>query len=165
MSSNQIKTNIKFYKGLGGVESRIYGLVTKKDGSWRGCREEDDCKKKIVFVDQQLASGIIPNALYSCTIIPMMKADGFIAKTAKLIKFKAMIETKMGGNDYYVSVKFGNKSITYDPTSKEKRHRNIKYIADKLRGRVDVVDANQVAEDFLNSACIVKRMYENRKCS
>lgn len=157
-----IKTNIKFYKGLDGVESRLYGLVTKKQGSWRGCRETDDCKKKIVFIDPSISKDIIPNALYSCSLIPMKKEGGFIAKTAQLIKFKAMIETKITRTTFRVSVKFGNKVITYDPTSNEKRQQNIKTIADGLRKRVDILDAGQVAEDFLNSACIVKRMYEQK---
>lgn len=160
--SQRIKTNIKFYKGLGGVESRIYGLVTKNNGSWRGCRETDDCKKKIVFVDPSISKDIIPNVLYSCSLMPMKKEEGFIAKSAQIVKFKAMIETKMSRRDYHVSVKFGNKEIIYNPGSKEKRFKNIKEIADGIRKRVDIMDAGQVAEDFLNSACIVKRMFEHR---
>jgi len=160
--SQRIKTNIKFYKGLGGVESRLYGLVTKKNGSWRGCREEDDCKKKIVFIDPAISKDIIPNALYICSLIPMRKEEGFIAKTAQLVKFKAMIDTKITKNIFRVSVKFGNKVVIYDPSSKEKRQRDIKAIADSLRKRVDILDASQVAEDFLNSACIVKRLFEQK---
>ena len=41
--AQKIKTNIKFYKGLDNVEDRLYGFVTKSNGSWRGCR---DTKKK-----------------------------------------------------------------------------------------------------------------------
>lgn len=158
--SQRIKTNIKFSKGLGGVESRLYGLVTKTNGSWRGCRETDECKKKIVFVDPSIANDIIPNALYSCSLVPMKKEEGFIAKTAQLIKFKAVIETKINRSVCRVSVKFGNKQIVYDPNSKEKRYRDIKAIAEGLRKRIDIIDAHQVAEDFLDSACIVKRLYE-----
>jgi len=163
--SQSIKTIIKFYKGLGGVESRIYGLVTKKNGSWRGCRETDECKRKIVFVDPSISKDIIPNALYSCSLVPMKNKDGFIAKSAQLVKFKAMIDTKITKKVCRVVVKFGNKEIVYDPSSKEKRQRDIKQIADKLRNRIDLIDANQVAEDFLNSACIVKRIFEQGKCS
>lgn len=158
--SQRIKTNIKFYKGLGGVESRLYGLVTKVQGSWRGCRETDECKKKIVFVDPSISKDIIPNALYICSLIPMRKEEGFIVKSAQLVKFKAIVETKITKNVFRVSVKFGNKVIVYDPSSKEKRHKDIRGIAESLRKRVDVLDANGVAEDFLNSACIAKRMYE-----
>lgn len=163
--SQRIKTNIKFYKGLGGVESRLYGLVTKIQGSWRGCRETDECKKKIVFIDPSISSDIVPNALYSCSLIPMRKEEGFIAKSVQLVKFKAIIDTKISKSTYRVSVKFGNKVITYEPGHKEKRYNDLKAIADGLRKRIDIVDANQVAEDFLDSACIVKRLYEQEKCS
>ena len=158
----RIKTNIKFYKGLGGADSKIYGLVTKSNGSWRGCRETDECKKKIVFVDPSVSDDIIPNVLYSCSLVPMKKEEGFIAKSANIIKFKPIIETKITKTIFRVPVKFGNKLYVYDPDSNEKRQRDIKAIAESLRKRIDIVDANQTAEDFLNSACIVKRLYEQR---
>lgn len=158
--AQRIKTNIKFYKGLNNVESRIYGLVTKVNGSWRGCRETDNCKKKIVFVDPEISKDIMPNTLYSCSLIPMRNEEGFIAKTATLLTFEGAIETKVCKNTYQITVKFGNKTYIYDPASKEKRQRDIKAIADTLRKRPDLKDASMVAEDFINSACIVKRLYE-----
>lgn len=154
----RIKTNIKFYKGLGNMADRIYGFVTKINGSWRGCREEDS-KKKIVFVDAAIAKDIIPNVLYSCSLAPMRKDEGFIAKSATIIKFEGMIRTTCRKNVFVVSVKFGNKLYIYDPSSKDKRKRDIKKIADTLRNRVDLIDAYNVAEEFINAACMVKHMY------
>lgn len=61
--AQRIKTNIKFYKGLENVAYRLYGFVTKTNGSWKGCRETES-KKKIVFVDPSIAKDIIPNMLY-----------------------------------------------------------------------------------------------------
>ena len=54
--------------------------------------------------------------------------------------------------------------LIYDPTSTEKRKRDIKAIADNLRTRLDLEDGQIVAEDFINNACIVKRLYEQSKC-
>lgn len=158
----KIKTNIKFYKGLNNVQDRLYGFVTKSNGSWRGCRE-DIVKKKIVFIDPTIAEEIIPNVLYSCTLIPMRNEEGFIVKSASIIKFKGMISTTCRKNVFLVTVKFGNKVIIYDPSSKERRKREIKSIADNLRSRVDLENAHGVAEDFINSACIVKRLYEQSR--
>lgn len=155
----KIKTNIKFYKGLDNIADRIYGFVTKKDGSWRGCRIEDDIKKKIVFVDAAIAKDILPNILYSCSLIPMRNDKGFIAKSASVIKFEATIRTTCRNNVFVVTVKFGNKLYIYDPSSKEGRKRDIKKIADTLRNRIDLVDAFNVAEEFVNAACMVKHMY------
>lgn len=73
--AQRIKTNIKFYKGLENVADRLYGFVTKTNGSWKGCRETES-KKKIVFVDPSIAKDIIPNMLYSCTLMPMRSETG-----------------------------------------------------------------------------------------
>ena len=81
--AQRIKTNIKFNKGLNGVESRIYGLVTKQNGSWRGCRETDDCKKKIVFVDPDAAKaalGEIKNAVDNSSGLDAATANALAAE-------------------------------------------------------------------------------------
>lgn len=158
----KIKTNIKFKKGLDNMAGRIYGFVTKINGSWRGCREEDD-KKKIVFVDEAIAKDIIPNALYSCSLIPMRNDQGFIAKTATLLKFEALMKTICRKGVFVVSVKFGNKLYVYDPSSDEPRKKDIQGIANILRNRVDLEDSFAVAEEFINAACMVKHMYEQTK--
>lgn len=164
--AQKIKTNIKFQKGLDGIESRLYGFVSKINGSWRGCRDTDKCKKKIVFVDPGVAKNIIPNALYSCSLTPMHNEQGFIAVSATIVLFKARIETTVNDSTFKVSVKFGNKDIIYDPTSKDPKCNDIKGIAESLRKRNDLQDAYRVAEDFLDSACIVKGLYErSKKCS
>ena len=54
------------------------------------------------------------------------------------------------------SVKFGNKVFIYDPASKDRRKRDIKSIADALRVRMDLLDAQTVTEDFVNNACMIK---------
>lgn len=154
-----IKTNIKFYKGLDGMTDKIYGFVTKVNGCWRGCRKEES-KKKIVFVDEAIVKDIIPDTLYSCSLIPMQNNGGFIAKTANIVRFEAAIHTTCRKNSFIVSVKFGNKLYVYDPASKDKQKQNIKKIADALRSRVDLVNPSNTAEEFINQACMVKIMYE-----
>lgn len=154
-----IKTNIKFYKGLDNVENRLYGFVTKTNGSWKGCREEEP-RKKIVFVDTSLADSIIPNALYRCVLTPMNSREGFIATSATSIKFKATILSTCRREVFVVRVKFGNKTLIYDPSSDERRKRDIQAIADNLRNRHDLENAQAVAEDFVSTACMVKHLYE-----
>lgn len=154
-----IKTNIKFYKGLDNVADKLYGFVTKIDGSWRGCRQ-DAPKKKIVFIDEKLAKDIIPNQLYRCTLTPMANDGGFIVISTAIMKFPAMVRTNTYKGRYSVKVTFGNKCLIYDPASSEKRKRNIQAIAENLRKRSDLENAWQVAEDFINAAVCVKRLYE-----
>lgn len=159
MTHQRIKTNIKFYKGLQNVEDQIYGFVTKVNGGWRGCRDTEE-KKKIVFVDNKIVNDIVPNMLYSCSLIPMRNSGGFIAMSATPIRFKGVITTTCNKKAYQVKVKFGNKMIIYDPSSSQKRKRDIKSIANNLRNRFDLENAQMVAEDFINNACIIKRLYE-----
>ena len=156
--AERIKTNIKFYKGLDNIAGRTYGFVTKVKGSWKGCRETER-KKKIVFVDTSIENTIVPNMLYKCTLIPMRTEDGFIAKTAVLVQFPGTIST-VCRNVFIVLVKFGNKVIIYDPSSKDKRKRDIKMIADNLRNRLDLENGPRVAEDFIDNACMIKRLYD-----
>lgn len=158
----QVKTNIKFFKGLENVENRLYGFVTKVNGSWRGCRS-DEKKKKIVFLDYAIEKDIIPNTLYHCSLIPMKSDSGFIAKTAKLIKFPATVSTACKDDNYIVKVRFGNKVVTYDPACNDKKKNDIKAISDLLRKRVDLENSQDVAEEFINSAFLVRRLYEQSK--
>lgn len=153
----KIKTNIKFYRGLDNIEDKLYGFVTKVDGSWRGCRKHTE-KKKIVFIDQSLVEGIVPNTLYKCSIRPMDKGDGFIAVSAELVKFKATVVTACDKGRFIINVKFGNQVITYDPQSKDPKKRDIQGIANSLRNRMDLANAIETAEDFINSACLMKRL-------
>ena len=156
---NRIKTNIKFYRGLKGKPDTLYGFVMKAKGCWMGCGVETP-KKRIVFVDAEISAPIIPGVLYRCSLIPMRGGDGFIAKSATVVTFKASIQTECRGKAYAIKVVFGNRAIVYDPGSKDRRKRDIQGIADILRSRVDLKDAVQVAEDFITSASAVKRLYE-----
>ena len=111
--AQRIKTNIKFYKGLDNVADKLYGFVAKSNGSWRGCRETES-KKKIVFVDTAIAKDIIPNTLYSCSLVPMRNEGGFIAKSATIIKFPGTVATVCRKNVFLVRITFGNKEYIYD---------------------------------------------------
>ena len=160
--AQKIKTNIKFYKGLDNAADRLYGFVTKSNGSWRGCRMTEG-KKKIVFVDTAIAKDIIPNTLYSCSLTAMQNGNGFIAQSASMVRFKGTISTACRKDIFLVRVQFGNKTIVYDPSSKKRRNRDIQTIADNLRNRLDLQDASEVAEDFISNACMIKRLYEQSR--
>lgn len=160
--SSKIKTNIKFYKGLNNVSEQLYGFVVKVGNSWRGCREEAP-KKKLVLVEHHLNSTIVPNALYKCTLVPMRNGHGFVVQSAKLVQFPALIKTKYEKGSFEVTVSFGIKSYHYNPTSTNPAYNNIKWIADKLRSRIDLKDSWSVAESFIDHALAAKRMSETGK--
>lgn len=162
MAHQIIKTNIKFKENERGI---FQGFVTKnKRGSWRGCREDDDVSKKIVLLDpRQVTIPIKDNTLYQCSLIPMRNDGGYIVIHAKPVQFVARTETIAHNNVYRVIVKFGNKIVIYDPTSKFEKQNNIQAIANFLRNREDLRYANAVAEEFLDCACLLQSIYNKNK--
>lgn len=156
--AQHIKTNIKFSTGIAHDSSRLCGFVTKVNGSWKGCRADDKCKKKIVFIDYKTVNNVIPNMLYQCVLIPMKKDGGFIAISAELVTFEATIYTKYNYGRFTVHVRFGNKCIVYDSESDDNRKRDINLIANRLRKRIDLKNSNEVVEDFINTACLVRNL-------
>lgn len=160
-----IRTGIKFKRGENGSrnEGRLYGFVTKENGSWKGCREEDERPKKIVFPHSDYENTIVEGMLYWVTLYPICNNKCFVATLVTLAKFDAKIETIARKGIFLVYVKFGNKKITYNPLSDEPKMKDIKGIADYLRGRIDLNNAQQVAEDFLDAACVVKSLLTKEK--
>ena len=159
----KIKTIIKFQRGTEGInKGKIFGFVTKQNGHWRGCRSTDECKKKIVLIGPKVPKQLLMNTPYNVTLEPMFSENGFIAISATPIKFDGKIITKVNKGEFKVICKFGMKTIMYDPTSNNKKHTCINDIANIIRHRVDL-PPQQVAEDFVDSACLVKSMYN--RCS
>ena len=118
-----------------------------------------------MFVDKHDDEDMIPNMLYQVNLIPMASDNGFIAFNPKLVQFVEKIETEADDNKYRVTVKFGNKTITYDPTSKSKKKNDIQTMANLLKNRADLKYKEAVAEEFLDSACLLLSIYkrENNK--
>lgn len=161
MTTQVIKTNIKFKENERGV---FQGYVTKVNGSWRGCRENAETKKKIVLLEpKQITVTIHENTLYQCTLIPMKSDTGFIVINAKPVQFEAKIETIVRKDVYKVIIKFGNRTITYDPTSKLENRNDKQAIVEKLRSREDLKYANATAEEFLDCACLLQSIYKKAK--
>lgn len=160
MNKQIIKTNIKFHLNERGT---LQGYVTKNEKhSWRGCRETEEVKKKIVFVDE-FCKDVKPNMLYHCTLIPMKSGTGFIVIEAKLMQFEAKIESIAANDTYKVVVRYGNRTITYNPASPNKKHNDMQGIADLLRHSDDLKYANAIAEEFIDSACLVLSVYKSDK--
>ena len=107
--AKRIKTNVKFV--MSERDGSPIGYVTKINGAWKGCRGNDQCKKKIVLVDKELGKRIVPNCLYKVVIIPMLHNDGFVTIHAEIVKFTATVTTNIDGDFPSVSVTFGNKTI------------------------------------------------------
>lgn len=157
-----IKTIIKFNKKDDAHDDKLYGFVTKINGSWRGCRDTEK-KKKVVLLDAWLIDKIVPNVPYKCTLSPMKYGKGFVAIFAKPLKFDEKISVIGRPGRNVVLVRWGCKTLTYNPASDKEYERDIQKIANNLRKRHDLNDPARAAEEFINEALLVKRLYDQYK--
>ena len=158
--TKRIKTLLKFQKSDRDKMSFVAYVRKDKSGSWKGCRETDGNKKKIVLADKQVAETMMENVLYSTTLIPMKECMGFVAISAEPVRFTANINTIIDDDRYMVEVKFGNKTIVYDPSSSMENRRTIPGIIETLLHRIDIKHPDQVIEDFREAAEIVLAYYK-----
>lgn len=158
----RVFTKLKFIKSE--QTGAIISFVSQnpKTGQIRGVRQDEPYPKKICILDRQLVNEILLNTLYEATLIPMTNKDGYVVIEATPVQFKATIETTYVPKAVYqVVVKFGNKTIQFDP--KDGRKDSVKKIADCrriLETRVDVRDLPQVLEDFEEATYNLIRKYE-----
>lgn len=157
--AKRIKTYLKFQRSERDKVSFV-SYVRKENGSWKGCHESDDCKKKIVLADAGVAETLLENVLYNTTLVPMKECMGFVAISAEPVRFTAQIDTFIEDNKYAVEVRFGHKLIVYDPSSKQENRRSIDGIIQTLSRRIDIKEPERVICDFKESAETVLAYYK-----
>ena len=157
--AKRIKTSLKFQRSDRDKVTFV-SYVRKERGSWKGCHENEGCKKKIVLADIELAKGLLENVLYDTILVPMKECMGFVAISAEPVKFVARINTIIDDDKYMVEVKFGHKTIVFDPTSPMDNRRSIDGIIKTLLKRIDIKNPEQVICDFKESAEIVMAYYK-----
>lgn len=169
-ASEQSKS-ICVYTKLKFIRSEISGAPVSfvsqnpKTGRICGVRQDSEYPKKICIVDKALSSQIMLNALYDCALIPMADKNGYVVIAAEPVQFKAKVNTTyIKGNVYLVEVKFGNKTIRFDPfNGKKESVKNLKACKEVLEKRIDVKDVMQVVEDFERAANTVVTFMEKDK--
>lgn len=159
----RIYTKLKFTTS--DKTNAIVGFVSQnsKTGQIRGVRQDDPHPKKICVVDRQLSCEILHNTLYDVALVPMNEKDGYVVVEATPVQFKAVIETTYVPKAiYHINVKFGNKTIQFDPKDGRKESvRKLDLCRRILETRVDVKDLPQVMEDFDDAVHNLLRKYEN----
>lgn len=159
-----IRTKIKFKRSTKDNVTLV-GYVTKNDkGVYMGCREDAPVKKKVVIPDSILANSIVENALYDCGLKSMKNGNGFIAVEIELCLFPAVVDTIVTSNRFKVTVKFGNKSIIYDPQyGQDDSRKTVEGALKALKERNDIRDKDQVIDAYLRSANMVCALYKDYK--
>jgi hypothetical protein len=99
-------------------------------------------------------------------MIPMKQSEkGYIVVVANPHAFEAKVSTLIVKDaTYRVEVKFGNKTIVYDPVEGRKDSMNsIDGVIKVLEHRKDIQNITQVIDDFYAAANIVSTTYLNDK--
>lgn len=160
-----VYTKLKFSRSE--ITGRPVGFVFqdfKKAQGWiRGVRADSDCPKKICVVDEKLSGEILANTLYYCTLIPMAEKSGYVVIEATPVQFKATVHTSYIKNTIYrVEVKFGNKTVYFNPfDGKKDSVKDIGVCKSLLERRVDIENQTQVVEDFERAANHLLRLMHN----
>lgn len=161
---NRIKTKLKFVKSERSGSWVGFVSINTKTGYVKGVREDAEECKKVCVVTHDLAPNIEPNVLYDVQMIPMKNKDaGFIVVVAEPHAFEAKISSTVVKNAVYtVEVKFGNKTIIFDPLDGRKETvRTINGVISQLEYRKDIKNLLQVIEDFRKTANIVLTAFQN----
>lgn len=161
---DKIKTKLKFIKSDRTGSWVGFVSVNTKNGYVKGVREDASEPKKVCIASHELAPLIEPNVLYDVQLIPMKDAKaGYIVVSAKPHAFEAKITTTVIKNAVYlVEVKFGNKTIKFDPMDGRKESvRTVNGVLDVLRHRKDIKNILQVLDDFSNAANMVLTQFKN----
>lgn len=184
--TNKIETNgagvEKIYTMLKFIKSEkneaLISFVSQNpiNGVVSGVRQNSPYPKKIVIVDREMSSHILPKVLYDCVLIPMKKVKnketgedyipGYIAIEANPRQFKATITTKyVRGSTYKVEVSFGNKTICFDPFHGQKETvKSLPACLALLEKRCDVKDLLYVVENFNTTAIeLVEQMKQDMR--
>lgn len=157
-----IFTKLKFKRS--DKADTVVGFVSQnpKDGRYCGVREDSDFPKKVCLVDKSIAPDIIMDALYDVAMIPMLNQNGYIVLEATVHQFRAVLEV-----DYYpranyrVTLKFGGKSIVFDPMNPPTPAANSLSVTKELIAkRLDIKNVSQVVEDFMAAATSILHQYK-----
>ena len=171
-SSVASSKDVRVYTKLKFVYSKKTGFpvsfVTQDPTTGRisGVREETECLKKVCIVDRSLQGRVMMNVLYDCTIIPIPNKKYYIVIDAKPTLFNAVVSSSYVKNTIYsVSVKFGNKTILFDPfNGKKESVRCFDTCKKILEDRVDIKDKELVIKDFEEAADMTLKLMERDKC-
>lgn len=149
-----IRTKLKFVKSDKTDAIISFASQNPKTGRICGVREDSPYPKKVCVLEKRLVPDIVLNALYDVEMIPMHKKDGYIVVDASPVRFKASIYTTYVKKAIYkLEVKFGNKTIVFDPVDGKKDSvRVYEECLALLESRIDLQDHELIIADFKESA-------------
>lgn len=158
----KIYTKLKFTKSEQTGATISFVSQNPKTGEIRGVRQDSPYPKKICLLDKTLVPETLLNTLYDATLIPMAAKDGYVVIEVNPVQFKATIETTYVPKAIYqVAVKFGNKTVQFNPKDGRKSSvRRLDECRKILETRVDVKNLFDVLDDFDEAVDNLLKKYE-----
>lgn len=146
----------------------LIGFVSRRSKTQKlmGVYEDSPFGKKICVLAKELKNALVPivkNKLYIVEMKPMHSGRGYVVVSAKEKLFPAQIETFVVPKSIYkVTVKFGNKTVYFDPKDgNSSSSRTLRGVIKLLRERKDILDVELVIVDFTKQAVMLVRRMED----
>lgn len=147
------KTRLKLSESQQG---ELIGFVSRhgKRRKLFGVREDSPLGKKVCVLSEHLKGQLKPDKLYEVEVKPMRSSTGYVIVTAEPILFSAKIEVAIEPNAVYqITLKFGNKTIYYDPLNGQSSSSNsIDGVLNVLEQRDDIADKKDTLQKFVLEA-------------
>lgn len=161
-ATNKIYTKLKFIRSE--ISGAPISFVSTNPISGQACgvRRDADVPKRICVCSSSIAETLVPNALYKCTLVPMLSGRGYVVIEAELMQFRATVLSSYIKNvAYRVEAKFGNKTVVFDPFEGGKESvRNLGVCLDVLKKRIDVQNLEQVVRDFEHAGRVILKLLD-----
>ncbi len=145
------KTQLKLAK-LDETEELV-GFVSRNPHTQKlkGVREDSHFGKKICILARELKDKLLPNKLYDVELKPMHSRAGYVIISAKITQFTALVDMcVLRGEQYKVTVSFGNKTIYFDPKDGSSHSsRTLEGAVKLLNARDDIQDKEFVVDCFI----------------
>lgn len=138
----------------------LIGFVKLYKDRLLGVREDKVGKKMICLLSQDLKKqNLKENVLYSVKMAKMNSKNGYVVKEAIPVKFKATVKAQIIPKiTYQVIIKFGNKTVYYNPfDAKSESFNRLESVIDLINSREDIKDPEKVIEELKEAATLVVR--------
>lgn len=134
----------------------LIGFVSRNPNTQklRGVREDSYFGKKICILARELIGKLQCNKLYDVELKHMHRREGYVIVSAKPTQFVALVDMLViRGERYQVTVRFGNKTVYFDPMDGSSvTSRTLEGAVRVLNARDDIQDKESVVELFIKQS-------------
>lgn len=132
----------------------------KSSGRVVGVSPEDDKPKSACYASPAIAKDIVCGVLYDA-LVKRRDYNKFDVLSVKVVSYNAKVTSKVVENEKYsVLVKFGNKTIVFNPAMKGSRYGDFDKVLSVLKSRVDISNLTETLDEFMKQSMSVESLYK-----